>query len=145
MNYNLIILACYISRDPESRYTPKGTAVTGFGLGVNRMWNNDAGERQTEVSFFECEAWAKTAEVISQHFRKGMPIHVTGRLKLDSWEDKQTGQKRSRVKIIVESFQFVAAKSDEQRTDSRPPLPTKPEDVAEGHREVCKEDDGLPF
>ncbi len=106
-NTNIVVLAGFLSRDPETRYTPKGTCVVNLGLAVNRTWRNDAGEKQEEVSFFDCVAFGKTAETIGQYFKKGGAILVQGRLKQESWEDKQSGQKRYAVKVIVESFNFV--------------------------------------
>jgi single-strand DNA-binding protein len=75
-------------------------------VAVNRKWTNDAGEKQEEVTFLDVDAWGKTAETIAQWFRKGSPILITGRLKQETWDDKQTGQKRSKVKIVLDRFEF---------------------------------------
>lgn len=106
MNMNLCILGGNLTRDPELRYTTSGKAVLACGLAVNRVWTSEAGEKKEEVSFFDFEAWGRTAEVIGQYFRKGNPILLTCRAKLEQWDDKQDGRKRSKVKFIVESFQF---------------------------------------
>src|SRR5437870_4996318 len=103
---NIVIIKGNLTRDPEMRFTPKGTAVGEFGVAVNRKWRNEAGELQEEVSFFNVAAFGKTAETIAEYFSKGKPIIVTGRLKQESWDDKQTGAKRSAVKIILERFDF---------------------------------------
>lgn len=107
MNYNRTILAGNTTRDPELRVTPKGTAICQFSLAVNRQWKNEAGEKQEEVSFIDCEAWGKTGETIAKYFTKGKPIMVEGRLKQDTWEDKNTKEKRSKLKVVVDQFMFV--------------------------------------
>src|SRR5947209_15979269 len=106
-NFNKVILAGNLTRDPEVRYTPKGMAIAKFGLAINRTWKNEAGESKEEVTFVDIDAFGRQAEVISQYLKKGRPILVEGRLKLDQWDDKQTGQKRSRLGIILENFQFL--------------------------------------
>src|SRR4051812_8347244 len=106
-NFNKVILAGNLTRDPEVRYTPKGMAIAKFGLAINRTWKNEAGESKEEVTFVDIDAFGRQAEVISQYLKKGRPILVEGRLKLDQWDDKQTGQKRSRLGIVLEAFQFL--------------------------------------
>ena len=103
---NLVILKANLTRDPEVRYLPAGTAIASFGVAVNRKWKSESGEQKEEVSFFDVDAWGKTAETIAQWFRKGSPILITGRLKQETWDDKQTGQKRSKVKIVLDRFEF---------------------------------------
>lgn len=107
MNRNKVELAGNLTRDPELRFTAKGTAIAKMALAVNRRWKNDAGEQQEEVTFVDVEAFGRTAEVIGQHFKKGRPIFVDGRLRLDQWEDKATGKQRSRLGVVLESFQFL--------------------------------------
>lgn len=106
-NFNKVILAGNLTRDPEVRYTPKGMAIAKLGLAINRTWKNEAGETKEEVTFVDVDAFGRTAEVISQYLKKGRPILVEGRLKLDQWDDKQTGQKRSRLGVVLENFQFL--------------------------------------
>lgn len=106
-NFNKVILAGNLTRDPEVRYTPKGTAIAKLGLAINRTWKNEAGETKEEVTFVDVDAFGRQAEVISQYLKKGRPILVEGRLKLDQWDDKQTGQKRSRLGVVLEGFQFL--------------------------------------
>lgn len=108
-NLNKVMLIGNLTRDPELRYTPKGTAVAAFGLAVNRVWNNDQGQQQEEVTFLDIEAWGRTAETAGKYLTKGRPVFIEGRLKLDSWEDKETKQKRSRLKIVAEVIQFLSA------------------------------------
>src|ERR1051326_1013383 len=106
-NFNKVILAGNLTRDPEVRYTPKGTAIAKLGLAINRTWKTETGETKEEVTFVDVDAFGRTAEVISQYLKKGRPILVEGRLKLDQWDDKQTGQKRSRLGVVLEGFQFL--------------------------------------
>src|SRR2546425_872607 len=106
-SFNRVILAGKLTRDPEVRYTPKGTAIAKIGLAVNRTWKNEAGETKEEVTFVDVDAFGRQAEVIGQYFRKGRPILVEGRLKYDQWDDKQTGQKRSRLGVVLEGFSFI--------------------------------------
>ncbi len=106
-NFNKVILAGNLTRDPELRYTSKGTAIAKIGLAINRTWKNEAGETKEEVTFVDVDAFGRTAEVIGQYLKKGRPILVEGRLKLDQWDDKQSGQKRSRLGVVMESFQFM--------------------------------------
>ena len=107
-NVNKVFLIGNLTRDPELRYTPQGTAVGEFGLAINRQWKGPNGEKKEEVCFVDCQAWARTAEVISEYCKKGSLLFVEGRLKLDSWEGKD-GQKRSRMRVVVDNFQFIGA------------------------------------
>jgi single-strand DNA-binding protein len=106
-SFNKVILAGNLTRDPELRYTPKGTAVAKIGLAVSRNWTNEAGEKKEEVSFIDIEAWGRQGEVLAQYMKKGRPLLVEGRLKLDTWEDKNTKQKVSKLKVVLESFSFI--------------------------------------
>lgn len=106
-NFNKVILAGNLTRDPELRYTPKGTAVAKLGLALNRSWTTESGEKREEVTFVDVDAFGKQAEVIAQYLRKGRSLLVEGRLKLDTWDDKQTGQKKSKLGVVLESFSFL--------------------------------------
>src|SRR5881397_2115104 len=106
-SFNKVILAGNLTRDPELRYTPKGTAVARIGLAINRTWKNETGEMQEEVTFVDVDAWGRQAEVIAQYMKKGRPILVEGRLKLDQWEDKNTHQKQRKLKVVLEGFSFI--------------------------------------
>lgn len=111
-NYNKVILMGNLTRDPELRYTPKGTPIVRFGLAVNRNWKDENGQPGGEVLFVDVDAFGSQAEVINQYLRKGNPLFLEGRLKLDTWEDKQTGQRRSRMSVVLEAFQFVGSRQD---------------------------------
>jgi single-strand DNA-binding protein len=108
-SFNKVILVGNLTRDPELRYTPKGTAVAKIGLAVNRVWTTETGEKKEEVTFVDVDAFGRTAENVAQYMRKGSPMLVEGRLKLDQWDDKQTGQKRSKMGVVAESVQFLGS------------------------------------
>ncbi len=104
---NKVFLMGNLTRDVEVKHTPSDQSVATFGLAVNRRFRTKEGEDREEVTFVDCEAWGRTAEVMGQYLNKGRPVFIEGRLKLDQWDDRESGQKRSRMKVVVESFQFV--------------------------------------
>jgi len=120
-NFNKVILAGNLTRDPELRYTPKGTAIASFGLAINRKWKSETGESKEEVCFVDVEAWDRQAEVVAQYFKKGRPILVEGRLKFDQWEDKNTHQKQSKLKVRLETFSFIDTKGADDGVPSEAP------------------------
>ena len=111
-NYNKVILMGNLTRDPEVRYTSSGTAIAKLGIAVNRYWRNQEGQQQEEATFVDVDAFGKQAETIGQYLKKGRPIMVEGRLKLDQWDDKQTGQKRSKLGVTLENFQFLDSRGE---------------------------------
>ena len=115
-NLNRVFLMGNLTRDPELRYTPNNTAVTNIGIAVNRIWRSQDGQKQEETSFIDCEAWGRTAEVINQYLRKGRPLFVEGRLKLDQWQDKDGGN-RSKLKVVVERFEFIDSRGGQGDTE----------------------------
>lgn len=108
-NFNKVILLGNLTRDIELKAIAGGQSVARIGLAVNRRYRTKEGEDREETTFVDCEAWGRTAEVMNQYLRKGQPVFIEGRLKLDQWEDKE-GQKRSQLRVVVENFQFVGAK-----------------------------------
>lgn len=106
-SFNKVILAGNLTRDPELRYTPKGTAIARLGIACNRKWKSETGEMKEEVTFVDVDAFGKQAETIGQYLKKGRPILIEGRLRYDTWEDKQSGQKKSKLGVVLESFQFL--------------------------------------
>ena len=94
-NLNKVLLLGNVTRDPEVRYTPKGSAVCDLGVAVNRAYTTDSGEKREEVTFVDVTLWGRTAEVASEYLKKGRPVFIEGRLQMDTWDDKQTGQKRT--------------------------------------------------
>ena len=108
-NFNKVYLIGNLTRDPELRVTPKGTAICQFGLAVNRQFKDESGALRDETTFVDIEAWGKQGETISKYCTKGRPLFVEGRLKFDQWEDKTSGQKRSKLKVVLEGFQFLGS------------------------------------
>ena len=126
---NKVMLMGNLTRDPEIRYTPKGQAVTDIGLAINRRYKVE-NEVREEVTFVDITFWGKSAEIIGQYLKKGRPLYVEGRLQLDTWDDKQTGQKKSRLKVIGDEFQFIGSKDgssgESRRDDNNDDRPTRP-------------------
>ncbi|MCS7032623.1 MAG: single-stranded DNA-binding protein [Phycisphaerae bacterium] len=113
-SFNQVILLGNLTRDPQLRYTPSQMAVCDFGIAVNRRFRAADGTDREEVTFVDCTAWGKQAELINQYCTKGRPLFVQGRLKLDQWEDKQGGGKRSKLSVVVENFQFIGGREGGQ-------------------------------
>lgn len=111
-NFNKVYLIGNLTRDPELRVTPKGTAICQFGLAVNRQFKDESGSVRDETTFVDIEAWGRQGETISKYCTKGRPLFVEGRLKFDQWEDKTSGQKRSRLKVVLEGFQFLGGRGE---------------------------------
>ncbi|MEP6809686.1 MAG: single-stranded DNA-binding protein [Chthoniobacterales bacterium] len=110
-NFNKVILLGNLTRDPEVRYTPKGTAVAEVGLAINRFIPaSDGGEKREETTFVDVTLWGRTAEIAGEYLKKGRPVLIEGRLQLDSWDDKTSGQKRSKLKVVGESMQLLGGK-----------------------------------
>lgn len=107
---NKVMLIGNLTRDPELRVTPKGTAICQFGLAVNRQFKDESGATRDETTFVDIEAWGKQGETVAKYLTKGRPLFVEGRLKLDTWDDKTTGQKRSKMKVVLENFQFLGGR-----------------------------------
>ncbi len=104
---NKVLLMGNLTRDPELRVTPKGTSICQFALAINRQFKMESGESREEVIYVDVEAWGKQGETIAKYCVKGRPLYVEGRLRLDQWEDKTTKEKRSRMKVVLEQFQFL--------------------------------------
>jgi len=142
--FNKVIIAGNLTRDPELRYTPKGTAVARLTLAVNRTWKSETGESKEEVSFIDVDAWARQAEIIAQYMKKGRPLLVECRLKLDTWEDKTTHQKQSKLKVVLEGFTFI----DSRGSDNAAPTATRPASAPAAAAEpesAAPEEDDVPF
>jgi single-strand DNA-binding protein len=151
-NLNRVLLIGNLTRDPEIRYTPKGTAVAEIGIAINRVFSGEDGEKREEVTFVDVTLWSRLAELAEQYLKKGRPVFIEGRLQLDSWDDKQTGQKRSRLRVIAENLQFLGARGEGEPggTGSAPaprrsgpapaPRPNPPRDP-----DLDTEPDDIPF
>jgi len=109
-NLNRVLLMGNLTRDPEVRYTPKGTAVTDISIAINRVIGSEEGERREEVTYVDVTLWGRQAEVAQQYLAKGRGVFLEGRLQLDTWDDKQTGQKRSRLKVVGKSMQMLSGR-----------------------------------
>lgn len=143
-DFNQCILMGRLTRDVETRYLTKGTAVAQIGIAVTRKWTAEGGEKKEDTAFVDCEAFGRQAETMAQYLKKGSSIHIVGRLKTDTWDDKSSGQKRSKLKVVVESFQFIGSRDD--KTEGTP-APVKAASSATKESAVIEpaESDDVPF
>ncbi len=150
-NLNKVMLIGNLTRDPELRYTPKGTAVTDIGLAINRIWKDEQGQKQEETTFVDVTLWGRQAELAQQYLTKGNPVYIEGRLNLDTWDDKTTGQKRSKLKVIGENLQFLSSGKSSGATGgqpaSRPAAPRSgpPQGATAAPADDFQEEDDIPF
>lgn len=110
-SYNKVVLMGNVTRDPEVRVTPKGTSIAKIGLAVSRKFSTESGEKKEETTFVDVDFIGKVSDVVSKYVKKGDPILIDGRLKLDQWEDKKTGEKRSKLGIFGENLQLLSRPS----------------------------------
>jgi len=147
-NFNKVILAGNLTRDPELRYTPKGTAVAKIGLAINRKWRSESGEMKDETTFVDVDCFGKTAETVGQYLKKGRPILIEGRLRYETWDDKQSGQKRSKLGVVMESFQFIDSTRNEGGAPEAPrsrPVASSAAPSVEPAEADAPSDDDVPF
>lgn len=123
--YNKVTLMGRLTRDPDMKYTPKGTAVCRLGLAVNRRWRDDNGTEKEEVTFVDVDSFGKRAETLGKYFKKGEPILIEGRLKMDAWNDKNTGEKRTKLSVMCEQFSFIP-RPGQSSTPPETPAPSSP-------------------
>ena len=155
-SFNKVILLGNLTRDPEVRYTPKGSAVCDLGLAVNRQYTLDSGEKREEVTYVDVVLWARLAEIAGEYLKKGRPVFIEGRLQMDSWDDKQTGQKRTRLRVVGETMQLLGSRpsgsgggsagaevADEDRQSGTSGKPSPPPVKASAAAEP--DDDEIPF
>jgi len=147
-SFNKVILLGNLTRDPEVRYTPKGTAVTELGMAVNRVYTAENGEKREETTFVDVTLWGRTAEIAGEYLKKGRPVFIEGRLQLDTWDDKQSGQKRSKLKVVGEGLQLLGGRpggggggGGDDEGGSRSSRPAPPPKVAASE----PDDDEIPF
>jgi single-strand DNA-binding protein len=114
-SYNKVLIMGNLTRDPELKQTPNNQSVAQIGIAMNRKFKDREGNMREETTFVDCEAWGRTAEVMAQYLSKGKPVFVDGRLKLDQWQDKD-GNNRSKLKVVIESFQFIDSKGGQTST-----------------------------
>ncbi|MFH0939278.1 MAG: single-stranded DNA-binding protein [Planctomycetota bacterium] len=157
-NFNKVMLMGNLTRDVEMRYTPSGIALARLGLAVNRKYRDSkTNELREEVTFVDIDVWGKQAETANQYLSKGQAIFIEGRLKFDQWDDKQTGQKRSKLLVVAERFQFIGARPDgsgakrppssasPQQTPSSPPPQTSSEALDVGPEDLNIPEETIPF
>ncbi len=155
---NKVMLIGNVTRDPEIKYTPKGSAVADLGLAINRSYTNQGGEKVEETTYVDVELWGRLAEIAGEYAKKGRPIFIEGRLRIDSWEDKQSGQKRSRLKVVGEGLQLLGTRQGGQGGGSgeydmdTPPTPQRRPAAPPAQRQgppkpapLDAEDDDIPF
>lgn len=134
-NVNKVILIGNVTRDVESKALPSGSSLASLSLAVNRSYKTESGEKREEVTFVDVELWGRVAEIAAQYVKKGSPLYVEGRLKMDSWEDKETGQKRSKMKVVGEAIQLLGSK--QRDADEAPSTPrSKPIVESDGADEI---------
>ncbi|HZR77644.1 MAG TPA: single-stranded DNA-binding protein [Chthoniobacterales bacterium] len=109
-SFNKVILLGNLTRDPEVRYTPKGSAVCDLGIAINRQYTLESGEKREEVTYVDVVLWSRLAEIAGEYLKKGRPVFIEGRLQLDTWDDKQSGQKRSKLRVIGETMQLLGGR-----------------------------------
>jgi len=159
-NLNKVMLIGNLTRDPELRYTPKGTAVADISLAINRVWNNEQNQKQEETIFVDVTLWGRQAELAQQYLTKGRGAYIEGRLQMDTWDDKETGKKRSKLKVIGESLQFLpdgrggqgvgggSTPSERPQPSARPPQQqrsTPPQGASAAPADEFQEEDDIPF
>src|SRR5216110_3095918 len=147
-SFNKVILLGNLTRDPEVRYTPKGSAVCDLGIAINRQYTLDSGEKREEVTYVDVVLWSRLAEIAGEYLKKGRPIFIEGRLQLDTWDDKQSGQKRSKLRVIGETMQLLGGRlpgaggGGSEGGESRPGKTTPPPKPAAGSE---PDEDEIPF
>jgi single-strand DNA-binding protein len=147
-NLNRVHLIGNLTRDPEVRYTPQGTAVADIGLAINRSWKDDNDEKKEEVTFVDVTLWGRVAEVAQEYLRKGRSVFIEGRLRLDTWDDKQTGQKRTKLKVIGESLQLLGGRAESEGGSGLPPSQRRtapPQRQRQHDPDLDAEPDDIPF
>lgn len=154
-NVNKVILIGNLTRDPEVRYTPKGSAVAELGLAVNRYYTTEGGEKREETTFVDVTLWGRQAELAQQYLNKGRPVYIEGRLQMDTWQDKNTGQQRSKLKVVGDTMQFLGGRNDgggggggappQQRPQQQPQQSAPAPANNDGAQFDTGEDDEIPF
>jgi len=153
-NVNKVILIGNVTRDPEVKFTSKGSAVTDVGLAINRTFTLESGEKREEATFVDVELWGRLAEIAGEYAKKGRPIYIEGRLRMDTWEDKASGQKRSRLKVVGENLQLLGGRpeggsgrpaSSGGDHDSHEPAPARRSAPSRPASPSTEADDDIPF
>ena len=159
-NLNKVMLIGNLTRDPEVKHTAKGTVVADLGLAINRVWYNEQNQKQEDTTFVDVTLWGRQAEIAQQYLTKGNPVYIEGRLNLDTWDDKATGQKRSKLKVVGEALQLLGSKgggggggnsggdySERPQPSSSAPQQRSgpPQGASAAPAQDFQEDDDIPF
>jgi single-strand DNA-binding protein len=155
-NLNKVMLIGNVTRDPEIKYTPKGSAVCDLGIAVNRVFTPEGGERREETTFVDITLWGRQAEIAGEYCKKGRSIYIEGRLQLDTWEDKTSGQKRSKLRVVGENFQLLGPRpggsgggeQSQGRPSNQSPRDSRGSSApasGQTRQEAPLEDDDIPF
>lgn len=140
-SYNRVLLMGNLTRNPEIRYTPSGTAVADLGLAVNENFKNKAGETVEQTCFVDVVVWGRQAETSSEYLHKGSPVFVEGRLQLDQWENQQ-GEKRSKLRVRADRVQFLGSPGKNTEFSA---APSDPKDNRQAPDNPADDDDDVPF
>ena len=147
MNWNAVTIAGNLTKEPESRFTPKGTCICTITVAVNKKWTDDSGQKREKVAFIDVKFWGKRGEAVAQWFKKGDPILIGGELEQETWDDKTTGKKRSKLVVLGSEFTFVKSGGQAQKPNEdaapRPARPTAP--ATDPADEPPHEGDDVPF
>lgn len=148
-NLNKVFLIGNLTRDPELRYTPQGSAICDLGLAINRQYTTNDGAKKEEVCFVDITAWGRQAETCNRFVKKGSQIFVEGRLKLDSWQDKETGKNRSKLNVVAERIQFLSGsgagrQQDDAQDEQQPPPYQKPAPQPQQHQQAQRQEYSRP-
>ena len=151
-NLNKVMLIGNLTRDPELRYTPSGKAVTDISIAINRVWMNDQGQKQEDTTFVDVTLWGRQAELAEQYLSKGRGVYIEGRLQLDTWDDKETGKKRSRLKVVGENLQFLpdgrggaGGQNRPNQAPARQQSSSPPQGASAAPADDFQEEDDIPF
>jgi single-strand DNA-binding protein len=153
-NLNKVMLIGNLTRDPELRYTPSGKAVADISLAINRVWNNDQGQKQEDTTFVDVTLWGRQAELAQQYLSKGRGAYIEGRLQMDTWDDKETGKKRSRLKVVGDHLQFMsdgkggsggASSSSQNSAPASQQRSAPPQGGSAAPANEFQEEDDIPF
>ncbi len=152
-NLNKVMLIGNLTRDPEVRFTPSGKAVADISLAINRVWNNDQGQKQEETTFVDVTLWGRQAELAQQYLTKGRGVYIEGRLQMDSWDDKETGKKRTKLKVVGDNLQFLpdgrgsngGGAPPQQRSGAPQQRSGPPQGGSAAPAEDFQEEDDIPF
>lgn len=144
---NKVMLIGNVTRDPEVKFTPKGSAVTDLGLAINRNYTNQSGQKVEEVTYVDVELWGRLAEIAGEYAKKGRAVYIEGRLRIDSWEDKQSGQKRNRLRVVGDNMQLLGSGGGGggEKSSGGSAGSSRPQERQAPSPAPSPEDDDIPF